>query len=133
MAMILDTSALIPLEKTHATGQSTLLDDGRDDLFIATVTLSELLVGALRSDVRRRPVRQAFVDHVLQRTVVLAFDQAIAVTHASLVASLRSSGLTIGAHDMIIAATSIYHGLEVMTLDHRSFPLIPGVKLATIP
>lgn len=132
MATILDTSVLIRLEKTHAAGRTTLLDES-DDLSLAAITLSEMLVGVYRSDARRRPIRQQFVDHVLERSIVLPFDREVAMTHAALIASLRSSGLTIGSHDMMIAATAIYHGMEVLTLDQRSFPLIPGVRLAEIP
>ena len=120
------------MERLHARGRITPLSQWTD-LFIATITLSELLVGVHRSDSRRRPLRQRFIDDLLDQAAVLPFDQAVAVRHAELVAVLRASGLTFGVHDMIIGATAVYYGLELMTLDQRSFPLIPGVKLVVAP
>jgi predicted nucleic acid-binding protein len=34
---------------------------------------------------------------------------------------------------MIIAATAVEHDCELVTLDQRSFPHIPGVRLTALP
>ncbi len=49
--------------------------------------------------------------------------------HARLWASLAGKGVSIGAHDLMIAATALANGLALVTRDKRSFPRIPGLKV----
>ena len=42
------------------------------------------------------------------------------------------SGKTISAHDLIIAATALARGLDVMTRDERSFGRIPGLSVVRL-
>ena len=65
----------------------------------------------------------------VQRLPVIAFDLVAARTHARLWAQLAARGVTIGAHDLLIAATAIARGLDVVTRDERSFPRIQGLSL----
>ncbi len=58
------------------------------------------------------------------------FDLPCARRHAQLWAELESLGRRIGAHDMLIAATGLRHGLEIATLNEGEFERIEGLKLA---
>jgi tRNA(fMet)-specific endonuclease VapC len=47
--------------------------------------------------------------------------------HASLSAELRARGQTVGAYDLMIAATAVFLDYDVATRDLRSFPKIKGL------
>ena len=97
---------------------------------ISVITASELLHGVHRADSeKRRSRREAYVEALLSRFPVLAFDLVAARIHARLHSELSSKGANVGAHDLIIAATALARGLEIVTRDERSFSRIPGVSL----
>jgi tRNA(fMet)-specific endonuclease VapC len=50
--------------------------------------------------------------------------------HARLWAQLAAKGITVGTHDLLIAATALAMGFSVATRDDRSFPYIPGLSLS---
>jgi tRNA(fMet)-specific endonuclease VapC len=125
VGVLIDSSVLIAAE----TGLLHLEDRCRDyaevDFAIAAITASELLHGVHRAKGRgRRARREAFVEAILTTLPVLAFDELAARVHARLWARLSSKGRSIGAHDLLIAATAIARGLGVVTRDERSFPKI---------
>jgi predicted nucleic acid-binding protein len=67
---------------------------------------------------------------LFDRLPVLSFDFAVARVHSQLWARLVSKGTQLGERDLMIAATALAHGYQVVTRDLRSFPKIPG--LATL-
>lgn len=128
MGVIVDTSVLIAFERNGQTlSPLTEIDGGA---FISVVTVSELLVGVHRADSAKRQVkRTAFVETVLSQFQVLAFTMEIARVHARLYASLSIAGQIIGAHDLIIAATAVNHGLSVLTGNTSEFERVEGLTL----
>jgi tRNA(fMet)-specific endonuclease VapC len=48
-------------------------------------------------------------------------DLATARTHAQVWAELAAAGMTIGPHDLWLAATCIAHGLTIVTANVREF------------
>jgi predicted nucleic acid-binding protein len=82
---------------------------------IAAITASELLHGVHRATLRHRPRREAFVEATLAAFPTLPFDQLSARSHARLWADLISSGIDIGPHDRLVAATAITAGWRVGT------------------
>jgi predicted nucleic acid-binding protein len=63
---------------------------------------------------------------------VLPFDLVAARIHARLWADAASKGLSLGAHDLLIAAIALATGCLVATRDRRSFPNIPGLDVALL-
>ncbi len=126
MGTLLDTSVLIE----HERAGSALPE--RERWGIAAITSSELLQGVHRGDVRRRAKRQAALDDVMEGLDVFAFDLEVARVHARLWADLAESGVTVGAHDLQIAATAISLGWPLATLDERGFSRIPGLRLSRL-
>ena len=91
---------------------------------------AELLHGVHRAeDASRRSRREAFVETTLERLPVLPFNLDTARIHARIWAELASQGVSIGAHDLLIAATALSVGGRVATRDLRSFPRIPGLEI----
>lgn len=130
MGALIDASVLIAAERGTLDLDSILEEYGEVDFALSAITASELLRGVHRADSEaRQSSREAFVEALLSRLPVIAFDLIAARTHARLWAQLAARGDAIGAHDLLIAATAIARGLEVVTRDERSFPRIQGLSL----
>lgn len=129
MGLLIDTSALIQLERGLAT-KSELLKDRQ--AAISVVTVSELLHGVHRAGNEiRRSWRQGLVDDILASFILLPFDLRTARVHAEIWARLGSRGQIIGDRDLMIAATAISNDLELLTLNSRHFSRIDSLRLAT--
>jgi tRNA(fMet)-specific endonuclease VapC len=73
--------------------------------------------------------RQAFVEKVIEFFPAFAFDMTTARIYAKLWATLSGKGITVGSHDLIIAATAIALDYTVVTADMRDFQKIEGLKV----
>ena len=58
---------------------------------------------------------------------VIPFDLPAARIHGRLLARLLDAGQAIGAYDLMIAATALTHGYDVLTLNLRDFERVPGL------
>lgn len=130
MGVIFDSSEIIAIERNREQAE-TIIAGREDELFgISVVTVAELLHGAERADTEmRRLKRQAFVEKIIELFPVFPFDTSVARIYARIWASLASKALTVGAHDMIIAATAISHDFTVITSNTRDFEKIEGLRL----
>lgn len=130
MGIIFDSTEIIALERNRSA-----IDDliaGREDepFGISVVTVAELLHGVERADTEtRRLRRQAFVEKVIELLPIFPFDTSVARIYARVWASLVSKGYTVGAHDLIIAATAIALDYTVVTANRRDFGKIEGLRL----
>ena len=133
MGTLIDTSVLIEAERGRLSLQTLLEANGDDEVAISAVTASELLHGVHRVKGGAEAARaEAFVEGLLALLPVMAFDLAVARTHARLSAELQSRGVAVGAHDLLIAATAVAHDMRVATCDLRSFPKIKGLDLQRV-
>ena len=104
--------------------------DSSDDVFMSVVTVSELLMGVHRADNEaRRKRRSEFVEAILAGVSVLDFTTAVARCHARIHAELARQGQLIGAHDMIVAATALHHGLSLLTDNVEEFSRVPNLSV----
>lgn len=127
--VVIDSSVLIAVER----GQlelSTVVEAGTSPVALAAITASELLHGIHRAGTAaQRALREAFVERLLASIPVLPFNLAVARVHARVWADLAVQGITVGAHDLLIAATALANAGTVATRDERSFPKIPGISV----
>ena len=129
MGALIDSSVLIAAERGELDLEGALAGFD-DELALSVVTASELLHGVHRArDQARLARREAYVEALLAGFPVIAFDLLAARLHARLSARMADSGQTVGAHDLIIAATALARGLDVLTRDERSFPRIDGLSV----
>ncbi len=130
MAQLIDSSVFIALER-RGQGLGVLSAAAPDEpVALATITVSELLIGVHRADTEARRVRRgAFVEAVLEVIPVLPFDILVARTHAEVWSQLTAAGRPVGAHDLIVAATALSHGYAVLTDDLRDFQRVPGLAV----
>ncbi len=101
----------------------------REEQFTSAVTVGELFSGAFRSPTPERHLRN-LEDRVLPAVTVLPYDAAVARVFGELRAGLERRGARLPDADMQIAATALYHGLELVTGNLRHFQRIPGLRLS---
>jgi len=130
MGIIFDTSEIITLERNRQKIEEII--HGREDDFfgISVITVAELLHGVERADTETRKInRQAFVEKVIDFFPIYNLDVTIARIYARIWASLAQKNLTVGAHDLIIAATAISLNYTVITSNLRDYKKIEGLKV----
>jgi tRNA(fMet)-specific endonuclease VapC len=133
MGVLFDTSVLIDLERASSRLDQFILGREGDDFGISAITVSELLHGVHRADSeKRRVVRAAFVEKIIEVFPVFPFDLGAARIYARIWAGLAIKRKLVGAHDLIIAATSISLGYSLATLDLRDYGLIEGLDIARL-
>lgn len=133
MGVILDTSVLIAAERRSFRFEALLdsLDD--EPIAISVITASELLHGCHRAlDAGTRARRSAFVEAILDTIPVLPFGLGDARRHAELWAELSRRGTMIGPHDLLIGATALARGYDVVTLNQRDFSRVAGLRLVPV-
>ncbi len=69
------------------------------------------------------------MEDVLATFTVEDYTLATARAHSHLLAEVRRSGRPRGAHDLIIAATSISSERTLLTGDARGFEELPGLQV----
>jgi tRNA(fMet)-specific endonuclease VapC len=131
LGSLIDSSVFIAAERGD-TGPRTalaLLDPVSGDYFISVVTVFELLHGVHRATPTKRATREAYVENALQTFPILVFDEAAARIFASTDAALSAAGSRLPVEDLMIAATALAYGHDVVTRDMKSFPRVPGLRV----
>jgi len=130
MGILIDSSSLIAAERGRLDLQGVLDTSADEEVAIAAVTASELLHGLHRLKGGVQQARaERFVERLLERLPVVPFDLAVARVHARLGADLAAKGTSVGAHDLMIAATAVAIDFDLATRDLRSFPKIAGLTV----
>lgn len=103
----------------------------REDQFTSAVTVGDLFKGAFRSAAKERHLAN-IEQRVLPAVTVLPYDVAVARVFGEIRADLETAGRILPDADLQIAATAIYHGLELVTGNFRHFDRVPGLQLQQI-
>jgi tRNA(fMet)-specific endonuclease VapC len=97
---------------------------------LASISVAELLFGVERADTEeRRRRRSDVVAAILAAIPVVPLDVEVARTVARIWAELESTGNRIGSYDLIVAATALVNGYDVLTLNVREFERVPGLTV----
>lgn len=130
MATLIDASVFIAVERGMIDLDTVLAGHADEEIALAAITASEMLHGVHRAVQQDRLAkREAFVESLLAYLPVLPFDLVAARVHGRLWANLAARGISVGAHDLLVAATALAIGARVATQDQRSFPKIPGLSV----
>jgi tRNA(fMet)-specific endonuclease VapC len=134
MKVFFDTSVLVDLDRQKETTVSALEDATRMDteLWISTVTVSEILVGALlRKDHDKATLRAR---EVLGRFVWQDLDGDAAERTARLMAHLYAAGTPIEYQDVAIAGCALAAHADVLVTENKEhferFPPLAGKVVA---
>ncbi len=103
----------------------------REDQFTSAVTVGELVEGAYRSADPQRHLGN-IRERVLPALTILPFDQGVAEVFGQIAAGLARAGRSLPDADLQIAATALYHGLELVTGNLRNFVRIPGLTISPV-
>jgi tRNA(fMet)-specific endonuclease VapC len=125
--LLLDTTFLIDAERAEELVDESI--DDEDDVAVAAISVAEMKVGVALAAGRRRGLRHDFITDVLAVIPVLEYDLNVAEAHAQLLATVPRQGRPHGAHDLVIAATAVASGREVVTADTGGFVDLPGVRV----
>lgn len=130
MGIIIDTSVIIAAERKNIDFNQW---QKYESAYISSITITELLVGVHRAkNPEIRMKRSAFVEHIVSSISSLAFGEEEARLYAGILDELYRQNITIGTHDMMIAATAIANGYPVLTTNEKDFKRIPGLEVLVI-
>jgi predicted nucleic acid-binding protein len=100
----------------------------RDAQFSSAVTVGELFKGAYRSAASERHLKN-IEERVLPAVTILPYDLSVARVFGKVRAELERAGNVLPDADLQIAATALYHNLELVTGNLRHFERIPALRL----
>ncbi|MGQ0816350.1 MAG: PIN domain-containing protein [Gemmatimonadota bacterium] len=135
MGVVIDTSALIAVER-HGLGWESLLGAHKSEpATLPAIVYAELLVGVALADTPERAARRrARLDELVAITGVVDFGQAIAQRWAELFADLSKAGRLIPSNDLAVAATALHLGLGVLVgpADEAHFRRVQGLQVQVL-
>ena len=94
---------------------------------VSIITFGEVYEGIYFGNERQKHERG--FREFLRGAKVLGISRRTARHYARIRGTLRSQGMLIPQPDILIAATAISHGLELVTRNLRDFQRIPGLTL----
>lgn len=130
MAYLFDTDAISELlrPRPQALYLNWVNHIPREEQFTSAVVVGELYKGAYRSQNKDKHLHN--IDNlILPAITVLPYDVAIAKEFGRLRADLEMQGQILPDADIQIAATAIYHRLELVTGNIRHFERIKSLKI----
>jgi predicted nucleic acid-binding protein len=128
MGLVIDTSALVELERTGSEWIAKLGDLSDEAVALPSIVYGELLTGVeLAGNAKRAAGRRAKIDALVAAVGVVPFSQDIAADWANLFASLSKRGAMIPSNDLIVASTARHLGFGVLVggADERHFRQVP--------
>jgi len=135
MGLLIDTSALVMLERAGSRWESLAAAVADEPLAMPAVVYAEALAGVFLADTVERAVRRrAKLDALAARVPVIEFDRQIADVWADLSARLSRSGVSVPSNDLAVAATALHLdcGVCVGPSDEKIFRAIPGLRVVVL-
>lgn len=137
MGVIVDTSTLVTAERAKRSVREVFIQlrdaHGEAAAGLSVVTLTELAHGIERAKVEaQRKRRQAFLDDLIADIRVYPVTAAIAQLAGKLSGQQANRGIVLPFEDLLIGATALHHGFEVITENVRHFEMIPGLVVKKI-
>ncbi len=137
MGLILDSSVLIAGERRGETVKEVLervrAACGEAEGSLSVVSIIELTHGIYRAKTEADRVRRtAFVEELSSDMIVHPVSLEIAQVAGRIEGQQAAIGVSIAIEDLVIGATALHLGFDVLTLNVRHFQLIPGLKVVTL-
>ena len=131
MGLVIDTSALVAVERAGADWEAALGRLGAEEAVVPAIVRAEILVGVRLADTAARAAaRQVKLDALLARLPLVDFTGETAERWADLFARLSRAGTMIPANDLAVAVTAVQldYGVLVGPKDERHFRRIDGLR-----
>ena len=136
MGLVIDTSALIAVERAGAGWEDGLAAHRDEVTALPAIVYAELLLGVhLSRSAVRAAARRAKIDALVAHVPVVQFGGGAAEHWAELFALLSRAGRLIPTTDLLVAATARFldFGVLVGPLDEAHFRAVPGLRVETLP
>jgi tRNA(fMet)-specific endonuclease VapC len=132
VGLLIDSTLLIGAERDHQSPEElieALVDRwGDHELAISVMSAAELFHGCWRADsAARRARREEFVEAMLAVIPVVPVTLAVARAFGELDAKASARGRRLPTSDLLIAATALCRGDEIVTGNPRHFRDVPGL------
>jgi predicted nucleic acid-binding protein len=134
VGILIDSTAFIHAER-HRQTPADLIGEilerwGDAELGVSVMSAAELFHGVWRADTpARRAGREEFVEAILGAVPVVPITLAVARVFGEVDARLSSAGRRIATSDLLIAATALARGDEIVTGNRRRFDRVPGLRV----
>jgi len=132
VGLILDTSVIIKAERRGHSVAEILAQiratHGETEIGVSVVTIAELTHGVQRAKLEAQRHRsQAFVDDVLAAITVYPVTAEIAQRVGVISGRAAEQSITLPFEDLLIGATALQLGFELVTHNVRDFERIPDL------
>ena len=122
--VVVDTSIFIDFLRASDKKNTDLYKiPNRNEIFISSVTLYELLMGAINEQKRED------VCLLTDDIIVLPFDEEVSIKASEIYHDLRKANKMIEFRDIFIAATCLIHNLPIKTANKSHFQRIKGLRI----
>lgn len=130
MAYLFDTDAISELLRKRPASSYVKWLSGipREEQFTSSIVIGELYKGAYRSNAKEQHLIN-IEKRILPSVTILPYDLGCAKVFGQIRAYLEETGNIIPDADIQIAATAIYHGLELVTGNLMHFERIERLKI----
>lgn len=125
MKYLLDTNVLIAMFRGRTKIREGILKSGFDNCFVSEISMAELLVGAYKSGLEKHRHEIQFIKEHFE---ILSISAAIE-PYAKLRAQLEADGIRLDNFDLLIAASAIGEGLNLVTHNTKHFERIPSLLI----
>jgi predicted nucleic acid-binding protein len=135
MGLVIDTSALIAVERAGDDWTMLFSRIGDERVALPAIVYAELLAGiALARGEKRAAQRRAKVEALVAVTGIVEFDSGVAGHWASLFAQLSRRGRLIPSNDLAVAATARQLGFGVLVgpTDEAHFRQVPSLRVTRL-
>ncbi len=135
MGLVIDTSALVALERSSSSWEEALSGFGNEPAALPAIVYAELLVGArLAENPARAASRRSKIGAPISRVPIIECGPEIAERWADLFAILSRAGHLIPSNDLAVAATAFHLGFGVLVgpRDEAHFRAVPELRVDRI-
>lgn len=124
---MLDTNIVIYVIKRRPLDILATFNRYAGQMCISTITFSELMHGAEKSEHREQNLRR--IEDFVSRLDVLPYGSKAAAHYGQIRADLERKGITIGINDLHIAGHARSEGLILVTNNLREFERVEALRL----
>jgi predicted nucleic acid-binding protein len=137
MGLILDSSVLIAGERhghsIRQVLQQVKAKHGEAEAALSAVTVVELTHGIYRAKTDAdRARRRVFAEEIYRDMIVHPVSFEIAQLAGRIEGEQMMQGISIAFQDLLIGATALHLGFNVVTLNVRHFQKIPGLSVLSL-
>lgn len=135
MGLIIDTSAVVEIERKKLDWSHLISRAGNEQVFLPAIVWGELLAGVhLASTVERALQRRKRLEQIRSQLIILPFNSEIAEVWAELFSEMQKKGTPLSANDLCVISTARFHRYKILisSNDEAHFRRVTNVDLVML-